>query len=612
MSENFQYSLIKNQEGNFAVQSVVRSFNLDHVTEKDIVSFYNNFSNFASFDTGLLPLDGTGVLAIRTAGPHTQIVAQHAPGLYHINWGAHEGDASARTYYVAQPYRIIIGDFENGNLLGARMFYSPYPITSPENILYHVNLPNINCRGYRGNGVGWICLYHKDDWSSFPFNEKVSRFIERCSGVETYNDANMSETDGPRFYAMKSKPGYLSSPSLWQKKSEEEGFQWTLDENLWIPVLVQDLDNQDKHYDNGQPLTLAMAMLGNYQAYYTDRSIPKMFNIISRSDMSLSNKNVADFFKMSFAASPAKYSYQNKDNPYAFTTQHRQEKGSPLLVQPSLFSNDDDDDEDEDIWLCNCCENSLSEDYDKYEVMDGSVCESCFNEYYVYIESVNQHYHVDNDSIFSDSSSGAYYHYQYDAYFECIHCDSLFAVSGKSIDSINELNKKIYFDQSSNTVCSACYDDFVVEEDLSTGNCYACHKSVVTSTGWNHVYPSIKAMVTSSESPELTPGYVTFCSHCASKHFVCPCGIIKDSSTQMAHCEPTPIDSFNSDVQLTVTSCCAECLGNVTESSDGIMVANYQPQSDFHVELVKKVAQTGIYQNVSQISVQIINDQDIF
>jgi len=170
------YSIVQSDEGAIAVQSTVQSFNLDHVTQKDITSFYTRFSQFSAWDTGLLPVDGSGILSIRTAGEYTQFAYQHKPGLYHVNWGKSEG-AAAAAYYLAQPYRIIICDMKEGNLLGARMFYSPYPITSPSQPLYHVNLPNINCKGYRGNGVGWICLYQNEDWTQFPLNERIVRFI---------------------------------------------------------------------------------------------------------------------------------------------------------------------------------------------------------------------------------------------------------------------------------------------------------------------------------------------------------------------------------------------------------------------------------------------------
>ena len=80
MTNNIKYSIEK-QDGNILVRSTVNSFNLDHVTDKDITSYYRNVSNQALFDTGLLPLNGTGTLAIRSAGRHTQIAFQHAPAL---------------------------------------------------------------------------------------------------------------------------------------------------------------------------------------------------------------------------------------------------------------------------------------------------------------------------------------------------------------------------------------------------------------------------------------------------------------------------------------------------------------------------------------------------
>lgn len=107
---NIDYKFVQNQEGVLAFQSTIDSFGIQNVTEKDISSFYVNFSSSAFLDTGLLPVDGTGLLAYRKADNHEQIVYQIKPGFYHINWGAHEGDSNARTYYVAQPYRVVIAD----------------------------------------------------------------------------------------------------------------------------------------------------------------------------------------------------------------------------------------------------------------------------------------------------------------------------------------------------------------------------------------------------------------------------------------------------------------------------------------------------------------------
>ena len=47
--QNVNYTFINN-EGNFVFRSNVNSFGLDHVTDKDVTSFYTNFSSSSYFD----------------------------------------------------------------------------------------------------------------------------------------------------------------------------------------------------------------------------------------------------------------------------------------------------------------------------------------------------------------------------------------------------------------------------------------------------------------------------------------------------------------------------------------------------------------------------------
>lgn len=604
MSDTYSYTLTKNDEGNFVLRSTVKSFNLDHVTDKDVVAFYTHFSEYASFDTGLLPLDGTGVLAIRTAGPHTQIVTQHAPGLYHVNWGSYEGDRSASAYYLAQPYRIVIGDFENGNLLGARMFYSPYPITSPDNPLYHVNLPNINCKGYRGNGVGWICLYHKDDWSNLPFNEKVNRFIERCSGVETYNDQNMSETDGPRFYQSAGKPSYFYNPSEWQFKSQQEGFHWTLNPDLLIPVLVQDMDNQDKHYPEGQQLTLAMAMLGNYQAYYTDKNIPKMYNVVSRNDLNFKDSNIADFVKRAFASAPVTYQHKPKDDPYSFTTLHREKNGSAQLKLPITSSDDDEDDENN--WTCWSCEDSFTESDSSYTIYnDEEVCEGCFNEYYVYIPSADAHFNYDDSSVVYVENENEHFHIDYDTVYYCPDCSTSFAASGKSEAAIKKVYSQLHPTQNEDEyICTPCFNSMITDEELSTTFCMSCKTTVITSTGWEHVFPTIKALI-NYEDDKLVPGSLTLCNNCSPIHAVCACGYLVSPDFISSQCTPTSIETGNDSVQLTVNKCCTDCLGPVYFEGDEAK-ANYVSKNP---ESLVSLLNVKYYNNATGVTVSFKDDE---
>lgn len=441
---NVQYSFVNTDEGNLTFRSSVNSFGLDHVTDKDMTSFYTSFSNYSYIDTGLMPVDGSGLLALRSAGNHTQIVYQHKPGMYYINWGQYEGDRNATKYYVAQPYRIVIADLMDGNIYGARTFYSPIPVTHPDTPLYHVNLPNINCKGYRGNGVGWICLYHNEDISKYPFGEKLAKVLDRCSGTEAYNDQNMSETDGPRFYSGHNKPIYLYDPNEWQKHSEQNGYEWTLDFDLWIPVLVKDRDHQEKHYPNGNPLTLADAITGNYQAYYTDTTIPKPVNQILRSDYTLPADKVFAWFKQAYNSSTTQ--------PPAINVIESSQtvKLNQSLAQP-VFSVQDDD----ESWSCDDCGECYSPDISPNTTYGSPfICDSCFDNY-IYAVNTESYHHPESGDILWLSMSDTWIYMPTEAtahYKYCGDCDNGIYHTHPSFDDF-KMSKN--FDG----VCESCYLD---------------------------------------------------------------------------------------------------------------------------------------------------------
>jgi len=237
----------------------------------DLDTVLQGFSSAAFFDTGLLPVGNhSGLLALRGGFGHLQIVYQIEPGIQHVIWGKSERDTTAGHYQLAQPYRIWVADFYNGNISGARHFYSPTPITSPEDKLYHVNLPNTNCKGYNNTGVGWMCLYHTDDTTKYSVKQLIEYAFMRAGGGEAYNDNNMSGTDGPRFYSAQKRPSYFWNPNQWQAKSFSDGFDWTCDEKLLIPVLVEGPDSQSAH-GGKHNLRVDDVMNGTYNSYYTDK-----------------------------------------------------------------------------------------------------------------------------------------------------------------------------------------------------------------------------------------------------------------------------------------------------------------------------------------------------
>lgn len=544
------YSIVSNEANFVAVRSTVKSFNLDHVTDKDINSFYSAFSKYAQIDTGLLPLEGTGLLAYRQAGNHAQIVVQHAPGIYRVLWGAHENDSNAKAYFVAQPYRIVIGDIENGSLLGARMFYSPVPITSPSNELYHVNLPNINCRGYRGNGVGWVCLYHNEDWSNIPIAEKVARLIERCSGDEAYNDGNMSETDGPRFYARKSKPTYITNPNEWEEKSTQEGFTWTLDPELWIPILVTDRDNQGEHNDNGVPLTIGMALTGDYQAYYTDRTHTKPINAISRSDKSYPQSTVFTIIKKAFSESQALEDKTSDVDPYHTVLSLR----ADYSISSKSKSNVEEEDEEENSFYCVSCEGYYDlENHESYSIYNGElVCQDCLEDHYCYVETENEYYPSDDCVYLNDTQCFAL---ETTEHSTCDNCGTNYS---------KESPYSIYSSKDgTHQVCPSCTssDNFVT--------CSGCGDSVLTDD--NYIGHAISMMAFSyfqipHDDNHVNPEYETtfhyFHPKCGETVTVCPCGFLRsneifDQDTAMN----VNLIAVDSEVSTNnVTSCCKSCV----------------------------------------------------
>lgn len=466
---NIDYTFVKNDKGNISLRSVVKSFGLDSVTEKDINSFYRNFSNHSYFDTGLLPVDGTGLLSIRKAANHTQFAYQIKPGVYYVNWGDYEGDSDAKAYTLAQPYRIIVADIVNDNLLGARTFYSPYPITHPDSQLYHVNLPNINCKGYRGNGVGWICLYHTHDISSYSFNEKVSHIIERCSGIEAYNDQNMSETDGPRFYqshySNDESYNFLWDPNEWQNRTLTEGYEWTLDPDLWIPIKVTSIDDQGAHNPNGVDFTFYMSLFGNYQAYYTDPLIPKPINILSRQDLSSST----DFVYKSFIKAYNDSRSQDSTIDTFLQTLSLREQNSLKVSPPTTLHSEDE--EDSGYVICSRCESEYHQDYVTHH--EGIIyCDDCFSEYFSYAEFEDKYYSSDDPGLLWVEYLETYIHkdsYSSENIISCENCSHEY-FHANNYTYPKEVLPIYSVETTGATSCTSCISD----DHLKTVKCALC------------------------------------------------------------------------------------------------------------------------------------------
>lgn len=603
MTDKVQYSIIKTEEGTVSVQSTVKSFSLDHVTSKDISSFYANFSQYAAWDTGLLPVDGSGILSIRTAGEYVQFAYQHKPGLYHVNWSKTEG-SPATAYYLAQPYRIIICDMYQGNLLGARTFYSPYPITNPSQQLYHVNLPNINCLGYRGNGVGWICLYQNENWSHLPLNERIIRFIERCSGVETYNDGNMNETDGPRFYQSNGKPSYVYNPIDWQEKSSEEGYEWTLDPGLWIPVLVESMDSQGHHDPNGIPLTFADAIVGDYRAYYYDEKPTKPINSIIRPDKELDSKEIMSYFIKSYNGA-TQVNNPLLNDTFNTSINVKNKIGSAEFTNSPLLSASDDHEEDNDNYItCSYCEESYEDDgtFGVDAEANTPICGNCIHDYYVHIQNGKGYYLTESTDIVYDEKNQSYYHLDYDHVLSCEFCGSIFGTSSKSMKDKKAVNNSIYLDKDENQfACINCLEEVLNDnsefKDLEKFNCFSCQRLCVDHEDYSHNFPKIKVLNPvfnfESEKTDYIINEHILCQNCADNSKICPCGFFRSSEdSELNPCTYTEMVNDEGDVSKTyaVNKCCSTCLAPVTFDEEGQAVASFSPfQPEAHKVFISSI-----------------------
>lgn len=595
---SIEYSFVADEKNeSFSFQSKTTSFGIDHIHSKDIKSFYVNFSKQAFFDTGLLPVDGSGLLSIRSAGSHTQIGYQHKPGMYYINWGGYEGDPNAQKIYVAQPYRIVIADIYNNNILGARTFYSPVPITYPDAPLYHVNLPNINCLGYRGNGVGWICLYHNEDISHYPFNEKIAKILDRCSGTEAYNDVNMSETDGPRIYRSKNKPSYLYIPSEWEKHSDKNGVDWTLDPDLWIPVLVKGIDTQGYHDDDGIPLTYGMAVTGKYQAYYTDPLAVKPVNQLTREDMSIEDMTIFNWFRHAYNTS-IMFDHANVDS-FSSSLKVRNEQS----VAPPVFVAHEDEEEEEEsaTFCCAWCDNVYYENKVSYYTIlnHNIVCANCFDGGdLIYISHLDEYCLPSDPNIyFSEELDNAYYMPKWHEKVKCTSCGREAPYDTENHLYIDDL--EYYLDISADNIWDPdIYHCHICATKNSTHKCGKCLLTIPENNKDLRIF-SLNLYKISEDTKELISETKPVCNSCYSGSTVHERNFSISSNSSM-HClcgdkidvsEFLPVSAINSNLSLGFLS---TCIGSEFSVSGPIA---HSPYLNAAVEMLKNKFSQEIEKN---------------
>lgn len=219
----------------------------------------------SSFDTGFMGQEGTGILSYRVNGEYAQLAYQEEPGKRLVKWGQYERSTDAKVFELEHPYKIWIADFHKDMFRGMRHFVSPTPIQDIDQPLYAFPLPNTNCKGYNGTSVGWICNYMTGTEPLFTVQDKLNYAYQRESGIsEPYNNANMSGTDGPRFYDAKGIK-LFSSGDVWVK-AQEAGIDWA---SVLIPIKIASTDEMHcQHNESGEIYTFEDALDKPYYPYY--------------------------------------------------------------------------------------------------------------------------------------------------------------------------------------------------------------------------------------------------------------------------------------------------------------------------------------------------------
>lgn len=269
---------------------------LEEAKPVGISDFSVVMQKLSRFETGFMWTQGNGLVSIRNMAGRSQVVYQLEPQTSVTYFTNYERDKVKRTHTLGYPYRILIIDYHNGTLLGARQFFSPVPIEDFDQPLYYPSLPNINCFYYNNTSIGWVCLYHskqkytKNTDSKGPITpaQMILLDVDRATGAESYNE-NMCNIDGRWAYKTKSmndKQKILADEYEWAELTKKHGIEWTQDPDFFIPIYInweKQPSQQQSTYSKSEMtkanlLTFGDAVYKPYSPYYNTDPNMNPFN----------------------------------------------------------------------------------------------------------------------------------------------------------------------------------------------------------------------------------------------------------------------------------------------------------------------------------------------
>ena len=275
-----------------------------------------------------------------------------------------------------------------------------------------------------------------------------------------------------------------------------------------------------------------MAMLGNYQAYYTDTYRPKSINALSRSDLKFDPTQITNWIARSHHASSLSDTAYNsmeasKEIRMDFNTN----------IQPGGFDIDDEDeneDEDDNMMTIACPITGKTCHVDQNDHMVDSngnaYCEPCFSENVAFCENTEEYIPINDPKVKWIDGQSIYVNTDHAEVEDCDNCGTTHIVESNS--------KFLYTSASGTQICKNCISSYVTNNfnpstdslpgESTVGNCAGCSTIVLIGDEWSHIFPSpkiisLKSDLENSESTIVVEKQ-TYCPNCSTQFVMCPTG----------------------------------------------------------------------------------------
>ncbi len=201
-----------------------------------------------SFDTGLIPVSGTGLINLRMDQGEEVAVWQLEPTVQTIVYNglrrpdrlrrSHDGQGNypADCYYkIALPWRLLIGTRFAESAVSVRLLFSDGPITSMDDPLYAPPLPSVSLTGYHEMPIGWVCWHPRLRGESPDLAQAFPRYVKAL--YETVFTDGIGTYDG-QYYADHGDNMTIKNLDRWAQLTADHDTDWFVEnlKTLFLPI----------------------------------------------------------------------------------------------------------------------------------------------------------------------------------------------------------------------------------------------------------------------------------------------------------------------------------------------------------------------------------------